>query len=470
MNLDILEHAKITVTKKMVTALSNMEQRGAWMETSQQLEFALDGRESDSNPSFLVWSPQPRDIRKTTSIVSSRLGRQLPQKDHFFQVLRIAFSQLDPLRQIVLSAEGTTTHRYVCRCAQLFGVDVASVTIAQKQQSFENWLEQLAHFAVKPKLDHQYFVSPPLSKKERVSPLQDEITIRNADQLLAIHLRPKGNLVSLLKSRLEKAQATVEPARTFLALGGPELVPQEVAGPLMHAGAIGWFVKENSAHQTCASLLRDAKSAPHSPPPIIPIDEFLTTSPFLVHCTRSANGPWPDQTENDFLDELLLGKPSRDHSALAALLRILSQQCILGTSAAIRNAERVVSMTSVCLQDLWQLRRFRPHRGRWDFEPYGLAIDQSYLERQGVRPVIYGSESTWNELSIDDRAFFQKVGVDQNSIDWRIEQEYRLCGDLRLGDIPRHKAVVFVPSRADAKTVAAVSKWPVVIVSDPKKS
>ena len=83
---------------------------------------------------------------------------------------------------------------------------------------------------------------------------------------------------------------------------------------------------------------------------------------------------------------------------------------------------------------------------------------------RGAKPVTYGDEATWQALSDEERPYFQKVGDQENSIDWRVEQEWRLLGDLDLSKVSHDQAIVFVPSREQAQQLAAISKWPVVVL------
>jgi hypothetical protein len=188
---------------------------------------------------------------------------------------------------------------------------------------------------------------------------------------------------------------------------------------------------------------------------------------YLTHCTRAARRAWPDEAEEDFLDDLIFSADSADHSALAALRRILMQQQILATSSAIRGGAALVSFTAVRLADVPVLRTFRVHRGRWDFEPYGICIRRDYLAQMGTRPVTYGDHSDWDLLDASDRPFFQrrlsknaKTGV---STDWSREREWRILGNVDLGLVDNDSALVFVPTVEEARTLLPICRWPIVV-------
>jgi hypothetical protein len=146
-------------------------------------------------------------------------------------------------------------------------------------------------------------------------------------------------------------------------------------------------------------------------------------------------------------------------------MRIIGMQTLIATSTSVRGETPVVSLTAAPLDRLSALRTFRTHRGRWDFEPYGISIDRAILTTQGAREVIYGDEAVWKDLSKSDRPFYQKIGSNENSIDWSVEQEWRVLGDIDLSLIPATKAVVFVPTVNEAKHVSQICRWPVVVVA-----
>jgi hypothetical protein len=171
------------------------------------------------------------------------------------------------------------------------------------------------------------------------------------------------------------------------------------------------------------------------------------------------------------LDSLLDHAPQADHSAVAALERILIQQQLLASRKTNRGGNAVVCWTEVPLLQLPSLRQFRPHRMRWDFESFGLCISKTWLAEQGARPVRYGDESTWTQLADSERPYFQlNHPADKRtpeSIDWSMEQEWRNVGDLDLRDLPADQGFVFVPDAESASRIARVSRWPITLWPSP---
>ena len=285
-----------------------------------------------------------------------------------------------------------------------------------------------------------------------------------ADRVLALQVRSNGNLHQLLRARLtDPAWPT---ASVWLALG-ESLVSADVATELQSLGAVGWwlFVAD-------ASGIRPQKSAEkHSDARRIDHEEFpWPGGDYLVHWTRRRDGPWPDQSETDFIDDLLLSRESTSHSAFAALSRIVQQQRLIASTAGIRGETGVVSFSGIALSELAKRRTFRAHRGRWDCDDFGLCIRRDWLQARGAKPVIYGDDASWTTLSDSDRPFFQlrttRARRGAKVIDWSQEAEWRVSHDLDLSEASRDDVVLFVPSAEEARQLAAISPWPVFVLSN----
>ncbi len=112
-------------------------------------------------------------------------------------------------------------------------------------------------------------------------------------------------------------------------------------------------------------------------------------SEWLTHCTRGRSGPWPDESLQEYYDQLLLGERARGFHARESLLRILKMQRILATDYLKRGGQKSVSLSAVPLWKLLERRTFQSHLGRWDWEPYGICIRKSIAGCQGAREVVY---------------------------------------------------------------------------------
>ena len=191
---------------------------------------------------------------------------------------------------------------------------------------------------------------------------------------------------------------------------------------------------------------------------------------FLTHFTRHRDGPWPDQDERQFLDALILGDAEADHSPIASLGRMLNQRRIAASNNTIRGGFRVVSFTAVPLPEISRRRVFRIHRGRWDFEPYGICLRHDWLTARKTKSVEYGDDELWSRLSPSEQPFFQIASTHGDdpgkSIDWSEEREWRHLGDVDLDELPADAGLVFVPTLAEAELIANISRWPIVVIGE----
>ena len=162
---------------------------------------------------------------------------------------------------------------------------------------------------------------------------------------------------------------------------------------------------------------------------------------------------------------------ARATGATATLLRILVGQKILGSRLLTRGSVPTVSLTENRVDEWHKLRKFQPHLGRWDYEPFGIAMRRLVLERFSARPVIYGDDPIWNSLSPKQQPFFQtaKSGRGRNSMDWTQEREWRILGDIDLRQFGSSDAFVFVGDPASASLLQAFSRWPVVLISSDRE-
>lgn len=438
-----LQESNLVLSDEAIELLTQLEERG---------HLFLGWPDSERPANWFSWFPEDIPRQRSTAIVSSRLGRKLDEFDSLFRVVRAALTQLNPLAQNVLTVDGTTMQSVLKRGCELFGIPRLSVQVARREQTIDAWASHVLAQGAKHKT--ACYLSPEMNQVAKLPPLRDRVEVLESDQLVALHVRPNGNLHRLLIHRLREQSNS----RTFVALGDGQLVPNELANELMEAGAIGWYLWNQQRDEQESTLRLGESQRPKAPI----LDKFDDQDAYLVHCTRRADGAWPDQDEEAYLDELILGDVARDRSSFAAISRIVGMQKLLATCTSVRGVQPVVSFTAVPLGAISTLRVFRAHRGRWDFEPYGVAIHRDVLRPLGARPVTYGNEETWKSLSPDDRAYFQKVGDEDNSIDWRVEKEWRVEGDVNLSELNASQVRVFVPTLAEAERIAEFSRWPVI--------
>lgn len=304
------------------------------------------------------------------------------------------------------------------------------------------------------------------SAKSGSGTLPDQFLINAAEVVYVLHLRAGGNLGRLLDERLRQGRSGV------VLVDLPHLQPTALRDELCRKGAVLWQPTEEQlrpfeprtqpavAGDPFSDHSGDAQELPavYTLCPFPPADEW----DFLTHTTRACPGPWPGETQEDYFESLLEARPDADHSALSSLMRIVSQKKLIASGRTIREGCKVVSFTSLPLSALPPLRRFRPHRIHWDFEPYGVCLRREWLQRRGAQPVHYADENGWARLSDQERPFFQRA-IGDSGIDWTIEKEWRVVGDLSLCDATPADVILFVPNFEAAKSLARVTPWPITL-------
>ncbi len=461
-------------------ALSRAQTRGA------RLTWGVPGLDRVQTAEWfgcrLAWWPGGMPSQRRIGFVSSRLGQDLDRRTSWFAVLRTACVQLDPRRDVLITAGRTAAQRFVRRCGQLFALPTLDIEVGRegRDDNWQTWGRRVVESLERlPTTPDRVLLSPPIRaagvpqerSELRELPVADRALCALSQRLLALHVRPHGNVRRLLQARLHLPGPAT--GNLFLALG-PELIERTLGEELLDAGAVGWLVM-NAAGEP------DLRPSPVWPDPPAAEDRFAPIIacptrmpwPFLTHCTRRRAGPWPGQNEDQYLDDLILDRAGADHSALAALWRIVRTERLMASSQFVRGSTRVISWTAVPLHELQRLRTYRSHLGRWDFEPYGICIRREWLARRGTRPVRYGDAALWASLPPAERPFFQKHVSTTDSgrqIDWTVEQEWRHVGDLRLEGISADDALLFVASEADAQRLAAASPWPIVVLERPRRS
>ena len=358
----------------------------------------------------------------------------------------------------MISADNTTTGRFLDRCRWLWKVPVVKLQQAPTTMPLAEWFARLADTPCDDGDSIRWLLSPPLNPNVLPAsltqiPLADRAVAYLSDHLHVLHLRRNGHWHHLLRSRLSEPAL---PANTVYF--SSHSMPPKLANELVSMGAL-----ESQPNIPAASADAAQPKRPTTHPLVTAMPAIGS---YLIHCTRRCDGPWPGQSEADYYDSLLLGLPSSHRSALAVLTRIVCQRRLLASAVTNRAGRRAVSFTAVPLPKLPALRKFRPHRARWDFEPYGIGIKRPWLTRRGTKPVIYGEDACWNQLSESEQPFFQKSRSDGKSpVDWTSEKEWRHLGDVDLRSLPHHAAFVFVPDYQAAVQLAPHSPWPVFILN-----
>lgn len=236
---------------------------------------------------------------------------------------------------------------------------------------------------------------------------RDEETIRVADHIRIVSVRPGGRLDALLRGHRDKC--STEYAVTY---EGRSRSPRwENRMPLETAPAwpAGW----------------------------------------LVHLTRASDGPWPGETRATFYASVS-HSDEYPRTALATLERIVTERRIRGSVFRSRSGVPRVCLTSADRGEVLGLVRFRARYARYSFEPYAVAIAGDAAWRLGARPVSYGRE---------DGLFAQGEGVGGH---WRREQEWRIPGDVELSELGRDEVMLVTATETEAVGLREWCPWGVV--------
>lgn len=372
-------------------------------------------------PRRYFYQPNCDDPVRSLAIVSSRLARPFYKQLNWFAKLKQALSFCQENNNVLLTSAKTTTDPFLRAYLQKHHLRLASTTICR---TLKQWQARLNNRTVLKPLE--CWISPPTDSTnvthytlERL-PLRDRLLIGGAHEVCVIDCRNKSKTHQLLNLRKQKIR--------FFECSMDADIENTLA--------------DHCSHQNKAN---------------IPL--WAGQAGTLAHWTRAIDGPWPRQSEVSWYNQLIHGQPEADHSALATLCNIITQQKVFSSHRTIRGGSKVVCLTATPLERWKDLNIYRPHLRRWDFCPYGILLSPSVLGRLPIQRVRYGDERLWNSLTPEERPFFQAI---DGKVDWKVEQEYRIIGDLSLRGLKKSDLVVFTQTKAEANAMQTHSSWPVV--------
>ena len=442
-----------------------------------------------NRPLCLIWVPGLgkqllESISHWVHVASSRMNQKLDHETDWFDAVRTIGVQSVGGHALLMTATGTTADPFVCRIGKLFSVPV--VRFEPMPTKLErSWVSrQLNSTADSNALRlgtplRAFFCwlsDPPVggsvSKVGVAKPIRgdaDRLLTSIATMSLLLMVRSGGNVLATSQQRLQ-----IRPGNATRVLINSNLTKPKVTERLLDAGAAGWWLSSSTT-----SDQKHAEAA-CSPKFNAPVERNEVTSdfesidfkkikkqPFLIHWTRRRVGAWPDQTQDEYLDDLIFRSARRRHNEFSALCRILASRKVLASNQLTRDRRPVTCLSDMTLKEMIAKRVFRSHLSRWDFEPYGIAFNRNIFLRQFVaNPVIYGGEVEWQSLNEDQRPYFQMRKSKGDKIDWQEEKEWRVLGDVDLTQVGPSDAVVFVGRASEVAAVAELSIWPVVVLGE----
>jgi hypothetical protein len=439
--------------------------------------------------------------RCRVAVFNSRKPRRFHAQEPWLVTLRQVLAALAERHISLASSRGTFSYDLVSCFAQIRGVPLMYVTtdgLPNERERAGPAMGGAAGGDKRPEAGDEWSrhlglltcaLQPVRCPKVRRMACRDRLLAHLADLHVVLALRDKGNLLGILREQQQvqpKWQWIFEESKEVTCMQGNRVLARDFPGwhqPLFVSTRIKAEVPIASPLEKrrleclgsnpslanggngdlCLEVDNPESSAstPTGPAPRLGDRSApIAWDRYLYHYTRACPGPWPGQSEFDYLTSVLAGQPSCGHSALDTLLRILKESRIHGSHRLVRGLEAVISLTSRPPPELAAIRHWNRALGRWTFEPYGIAVNRRWLRDRGAKPAIYGAGRTFQRLPPHQRFRFQ--AGDANRAVWRREREWRLPGDLQLS--ASMDVLVLVPDAAAADRVAAEVDCPYGVV------
>ncbi|MBD3239675.1 MAG: hypothetical protein GF331_03750 [Chitinivibrionales bacterium] len=188
-----------------------------------------------------------------------------------------------------------------------------------------------------------------------------------------------------------------------------------------------------------------------------------TTDTWLVHWTRTANGPWPTETARSYYDALL-DSDTYPRGGFQTLCNILATGRIAASGRHMPARTPTVSFTGRPPHAFVPLMRWRARYREMSFEPYGIGIARSCAADYGIRPVVYHPAG-----APDHEAFPAEAWLRQSTgriTWWGDEDEYRCVGDLDLRALPGDRLIAFCRTAGEARALTARYGIPAIGFTD----
>ena len=462
------------------------------VENGAELTFAISGRGRLVCESWLgqraYWWPRGVLNGQRVGIISSRLKRALALQTPILQALRWSMTAVEGSSQQIVASAGTSLYDYVEQCASTFSIPLLRASTPADQSSSKKWLEEIVQTSGSPS-EFELLVSPDASALRvdtspgsgstatalQQLPARDRLLALMSDRLFVLSLRRNGNWWNLLQFGFANGLWEAGAVRAIMGQG---LCTEEVGSELQNHGAVAWYLvpdddliihhhscgQEPAEHRHVPLAKSDRKSAEDAL--IADLVRTGSTSEWLIHWTRAPQNEWAGESRDEHLSSKLLSDTSHERTSFGTLQRIVDEKALRATSGNTRANVDVVCFSELPLVMLLAKRVFRSHRGRWDFEHFGIGVRRQRIKSLGGRPVIYGDESVWQALPEGERPWFQpqQCQAGDSPIDWTVESEWRLSSTLHLGNLPEDDVFLFCKTEHEATELRSACDWRVVSV------
>jgi len=278
---------------------------------------------------------------------------------------------------------------------------------------------------------------------------RDRAVVENAERLLLIRGRPRGNMLRLAAEALERGAEL-----SICRFGGRW---DRVWTPLIEHGAS--FLDLPAVGQPPPPGLAD-----QGPSGRLPAREWpggRAALEWIYHFTRAAPQGWPGARLEQRIAAVFEAHADAAHSAFDTLCRILSERRLRASGRLIRGGRAVVCFTAAPPERILELVQWQRHLLRWRFEPYCIALRRDYAERKGIRPVIYAAPGEYERLAPEQRHLYQRHEPPQ--VDWSAEEEWRHVGDLDLDDARPGEIAALAPTAEEASSITRAHGIPAYV-------
>jgi len=189
--------------------------------------------------------------------------------------------------------------------------------------------------------------------------------------------------------------------------------------------------------------------------------KFFERNAVISHYVRACPGPWPGQSRSEYYRALFRREPLAAHSAFDTLRRIAATGVIHASSRWVRGRREAASFTGAPPQEIARLHRYVKHLGRWDFEPFAVCIEMRTALALGAVEVAYlNAADDWRVIPEDRLWRYQprfRGGADASG-----EAEWRIPGDVRIGELPCDSVRLLAPGRAEADILQGECRYAVM--------
>ncbi len=361
-------------------------------------------------------SPMERVIRigpvfknPTSCIVNSRQGKYPTRQDLWVKNTIEAVSFSISKGEVLLTSTGIKTYELTLYlCGAIGGKQIVVLPLKPSEDPQDKARQIINDFNLNENLTSFAFfqAKPDEFKRKTVWHKRDRIILENADVIYPVSIRNGGFMQSVLKKFASKIVDDFQ---------------------IPYTKSI-WF-----------------------PPP--PPQNCLIKSEnwnFLTHWTRTFPSPYPDEKPSDYYNSIIETEIGYSHSAFRTLIRMLEKKKIFGSSENIKGKHSVVSFTELPPSESLEVMRWHRGKGRFTFEPYGIAVEKSELVNLGAEKVIYGPKNLHQKLPDDKKWLFQYEG--ENG-EWKKEKEWRIKEEVDISKLNPDKLRIIVRNSNEARTI-----------------